>query len=414
MKKYSILMVAVYMFFCIAASGCGETRITNKEQFFTETSLVSKVESDLNIEIKKLFAYKEPQFFNPGTYEEKKELFLYKSVNVNYSPITTLLNPTKYGWSIFNNEPFSNKQSKQDIIFDQNNYNELLDLANVYDENNDLTYTIHSGNTLHCSKLTKDGEEESWSLNLRKHYFYIWRRTENNNIIILGDNDIAVIDTKKAKIVATFKLNEKYLIFNILLKDDRLWIFASSEFFNLRGKLSKQSWVNVFLVDDIYARSPNIYMFKDKTQRYKIQDKRIVLMSNNDISIIDENLNTIYYNLANYHKDCEIKEKFSGEYAIERKSIIFRIRDKDYLLDVDNPSVLNELPNNLIAFNNINVGHRWSYYYLENGYCYGYDIDKKEKTWWAKTEDTPIISSKYGVLFVSKDYKKVLAYGAKK
>lgn len=140
----------------------------------------------------------------------------------------------------------------------------------------------------------------------------------------------------------------------------------------------------------------------------------MILKYEDEIFVVDEKFALANnYRISDFHKDVKVKDELM-EYKLEADIITFYIAGKRYVLDINNPENLIELPIGLEELNYNNNGDNWDYCFLKDGYCYGYDLNKQETTWRIKTDIYPSCSSEFGVLTVDTINKKIIAYGEKK
>lgn len=411
MKKLVSLisMIVISLVFSIATSGCGG----NRNQYFVETDEIMEVENNAEIEIKELFVEKEPEVYQPETYKSIKELEIIEQMDLNDYRIELIM-PTSFGWSLLTINKITQEQNIKDIVIDESKYHKFPVLPGIFDINNNLSYFVTFRNTtLHCIQQTKQEQKESWKMKLlNKSGMYICNNLVDSNIITYRTNEIMIIDTKTATINRHYKL-PRYSIIYIIPKNDYLWVFASNQML-LSGAINK-SVLNPIVVFTINIKNGDVLKFEKLTSKVKVSNDSIVLNRQDEIYKINCQLDVEKITITDIHKDAHISDVMSKFASIESGILTFNLNNKEYILDIDEPSRLHELPIDLKTFNSKNFSSdNWKsdYYLLENGYCYGYDVDKHEKTWRIKTNKTPLYSTENGVFFIENNV--ITIYGEKK
>lgn len=444
MKKIVSLvaMIVILLAFTIATSGCGG----NRNQYFVETDEIVEVENNAEIEIKELFVEKEPEFYNPDIYMDKNELFPINNMEFSESG-DVKIEVSYYGCDLIGVNYKEKRYDRKHIIVDKNKYVEEYEEVKVFDKNNSLGYSSNSldnhyqfDGIVRCKKLMEEKAFESWLVKLPFEKNRICQRALGNNLIVYGQKDIMLIDTANIKITNSYKLKEDKLeILHIIPQGSLLWIFCVKKaqmpvglFGNTGGlgvlismeneKFYDNPDSTVFVVDTSEG-TQSASLFKEHIAQVKYDGNILALTNNDDIFIIDENLNTKQYKLSELLKGASFLDLFraSRHLNIETDCIGVQLNNKKYVLNIENPSELIEIPEGLMNINYNYRGYDWDYCYKKDGYYYGYNIYTKETTWKFKTEsiyDTPLYSTDNGIFlgnwYMDKQKFIVTSYGENK
>lgn len=397
---------------CFVVSGCGKN-------YFKETAAIKISDKKYELNINRIYADKEPEFYQPDIFKEKEEL--YSIDRVEYPKILgyVRVDATSYGW-IFTGKEFEDdkKDFNKKIVSDNEKEFFGNEKFQTFDKSNYLGYSSNEEGIVTCTKLTKQEAIESWRLQLPFKYNEICQRTMGNFLIVFGLKDIVLIDTKNVKVVKSYKLiQERFEIFQVIPEKNMLWVFCTdvqttlgTRFYETGywgipvrdGNLPTKTYSIIFAVDTS-DESPNTKIFEKFIYQAKASGNKIAVNDDKELFIIDENHNTQKYVLSDIHPGAKFEDIFhiSRNRALETDCIGVVKDQKKYAFDIDNPQQLIELPDGLLNINTDLRGFGWDYCYKKEGYYYGYDIHTKETTWKFKSDgiyDLPIYSTDMGIL----------------
>jgi hypothetical protein len=405
-----ILIVAILV---IVLSMFMSSNKSNKETFFKPTNDLKIFHFDNDFEIKKIYIQITPEFYQTSIYKEKGELTLQKTLE-NEKDTTQLCYPTIYGWQVANYEGplmFSAKSITSLVVDNTKTHTDKLSMR-LFDFKNNLAYSINKETVLTCNKVEKNGDiNVSWSLKLPSFNLrQTCKRTIEGNIVVFGTKDIIVIDTAKVKIRSAFKFGKNQTIFDVIPLDNKLFIITV----NLEGSFDmRTNFKDLYslYVINIYENVPLKFTNSKRLRNVMHEQEFVVVRDKSTFFVIDNSLFTNEINLSDIHKDGIMETSFKSSASVESDVLTFKIKDKEYIFNKDNPYELREIPQDLEALNTFVGGDNWDYCFFEDGYCCGFDIKSGEKTWKIKTDMQPYYSSEFGVLFTEND--RILYYSKK-
>ena len=374
--------------------------ITNSGSFFTKVSYISKLDSDIKAEIVQMFVEKEPEFYSPQIFKEKEELKAHEtfefSGDLDIRPFIAF-----YGWDVVKIDQKKQEKEEKNIVLDKNKFVKNYTSIYVFDQKNSLSYAVYPDEYAICYKMLKNKVEGSWRIKLPFVSKAICNRAINNKIVVYGDKDIMLIDTLTAKATAQYHINTgNPNILNVIPQKNLLWfIFEDTEHASYYAEKYKGSYLETFVIDTS-KDSDFSWKFNDMIYNYKVGEGYMAILNHKNLYVVDQALNTTKYDMSEKFNDYGFDRLFIG-YLSEVDCFIIRQNKVRYAIDLGNPYNLVDIPQGLYNLNYKYRGDNWDYYYIKDGYCYGYDIFKHETTWKIKAENNyllPIYSTEYGIL----------------
>lgn len=385
---------------------------SNKETFFKPTSDLKRFQLDNDFEITKLYVQEAPEFYQTSIYKEKGELTLLKTIDTDKGT-TQLCFPTIFGWQVVNFESplmFTAKSISSFVLDYTRPYADKLSMR-FFDFKNNLAYLINKNNELVCCKVGKGEINASWRLKLPSSSIrQISKKASGGNIVVFGTKDIIVIDTANVKIKTAYRFGQNQMISEVIPQENKLFIITV----NLEGSFDmRTSFKDLYslYVINIYENVPLKFTNSKRLRNAMYEQEFVVVRDKSTFFVIDNSLFTNEINLSEIHKNGIMETSFKSSASVESDVLTFKIKDKEYIFNKDNPYELREIPQDLEALNTFIGGDNWDYCFFEDGYCCGFDIKSGEKTWKIKTDMQPYYSSEFGVLFTEND--RILYYSKK-
>lgn len=397
-----IAIIVILAAFSIATSGCGANTKSNRYLYFTETQDITKTENSFIIKIEKEIPIRNPDFFMFDIYKGEGMLSQIKDKRYSFEDYNLPeAQPTVFGFDMISTKRSKGKKEKQldNLVLDEKKFLKYSGIMSMIDTNNNLGYAC-SDNNLTCLKLTEDGFQLIWQIE-----FENGRLSDipiGDSLVLYNKKDIMIIDTKNVKITNSYRIKEAFDIAYVKPVDGSIWVFRLD---TIKQK-ENDRYIRIHFYAAYYLNITGadfkVYKFRENFNYLKVHYNSPIFNTGKDFYLIDNNLNTSHFDIGELHSGANREYRFLDySYIIEVDMFEFQYDDKEYILDIDNPTNLHEKPKGLISINWAYRGFGWGYCFRDQGYLVGYDINNHKTTW--KIHDSfneyiPWLSTENGIL----------------